>query len=129
MEPGGRGCVGCGPQEQFYACADIAVGNHTLPDDVTLPYWREVYPDETTVGMVEYKTEYSQDYKDKMMKIKESMGVDLSDKYSEEYIRAKLLQLANYFFPGRKHNCAVIFTINFYILIFQVIFLNILSES
>ncbi len=35
--------MGCGAQEQFYGCADIAIGNHTLPDSVTLPYWKDVY--------------------------------------------------------------------------------------
>lgn len=28
----GKGCVGCGPQEQFYGCADVAIGH----DDVAL---------------------------------------------------------------------------------------------
>ena len=28
----GAGCVGCGPQEQFYGCADIAIGNSTEYD-------------------------------------------------------------------------------------------------
>ena len=32
VEPNGRGCVGCGPQEQFYGCADISIGYN----DVTL---------------------------------------------------------------------------------------------
>ena len=26
----GQGCVGCGHQEQFYACADVAIGTSVL---------------------------------------------------------------------------------------------------
>ncbi len=40
--------MGCGPQEQFYGCSDIAIGNKTLPEDVTLPYWRDEYDKYTT---------------------------------------------------------------------------------
>ncbi|XP_045162968.2 uncharacterized protein LOC123527523 isoform X2 [Mercenaria mercenaria] len=29
----GKGCIGCGPQEQFYGCADIAIG----ADDIEIP--------------------------------------------------------------------------------------------
>ena len=47
----GRGCVGCGPQEQFYGCADIAIGSAVLPDHVTLPYWREDPRYQTTPNM------------------------------------------------------------------------------
>ena len=38
VDPDGRGCVGCGPQEQFYGCADIAIGH----DDVAMGKPNEV---------------------------------------------------------------------------------------
>lgn len=42
--PNGTGAVGCGPQEEFRACADIAIGSSTSTDvETTLP------PDVTTV--------------------------------------------------------------------------------
>lgn len=33
--PDGRGCVGCGSQEEFYGCADISIGNNGQPPLVT----------------------------------------------------------------------------------------------
>ncbi len=33
-ETTGRGCVGCGPQEQFRGCADVAIGDQFTADDL-----------------------------------------------------------------------------------------------
>ena len=55
----GRECVGCGPQEQFYGCADIAIGEvgvtppskgstQTQPTDIPEPTpspWPTDHPD------------------------------------------------------------------------------------
>ena len=89
----GKGCVGCGPQEQFYGCSDIAIGNDTLPDHIKIPYWRDEYPDETTVKPTITEVPFME-YDD----IKGSLDVAFSE-YDEEYIRAKLLVLVKYFFP------------------------------
>ncbi|XP_041377331.1 uncharacterized protein LOC121389749 [Gigantopelta aegis] len=31
IDPDGKGCIGCGHQEEFYGCSDIAIGTATFP--------------------------------------------------------------------------------------------------
>ena len=46
MGKNGIGCVGCGPQEEFYACADVRIskrgGHVVMPTTKSIPISKEV---------------------------------------------------------------------------------------
>ena len=44
----GVGCLGCGPQEQFYGCADISISNGGAPPQTTAAPTTNQKPDTTT---------------------------------------------------------------------------------
>ena len=84
MDETGRGCVGCGPQEQFRGCADIAIGDDFTPEDLIPQHTytpvtsltNNLPPDGTDGNYIDYKDavnsiKWNRNYKKKWWKNKE----------------------------------------------------------
>ncbi|KAK2167115.1 hypothetical protein LSH36_32g20072 [Paralvinella palmiformis] len=47
VSPSGEGCVGCGPQEEFYGCSDISIGDNSASFDI-IPTVNDAENEKTT---------------------------------------------------------------------------------